>query len=336
MAKKEIFEDDEEPTPHSLISKKAIENTKMMNKNTAIAYNRVWRDFSEFIDNANVHVCSDLNKSHVISFLDKYRSKPFAYNQALSAILKILSDIEDDGEVTMPNLNNIRTKVKKKKAKTFDRLFLTRKELGKVRDTANDLYLDRRIRERNLLIYDLMVHTMMRVDEVALIQLTDIDLALKRIGVRGKGSSSDAEGNRIVNATIKLSPKLIEQIIEYVRSWRIECKSDSTKPYLDFPETIKDGMPLFTSRQNKSMDVTSIKHVICAMISQSFKDKGMSVPKNHGPHCIRRSVATIIYNKGKDILLVQKLLRHASQVTTMGYIGIDQQELDKGYLESLE
>ena len=322
-------------TPHRLISMKSDENSDLLNKNTAIAYNRVWRDFSEYLDDADVHHFDYFSKSHVLHFLKKYAMKPFAYNQARSAIIKILNDIECDYDIKIPKLDNIRKQIQSKKTKTDDRLFLTVDELKAVRETAYTLFTNTASRERNLLVFDLMVHTLMRVDEVALVRLEDINITSKTLGVRGKGSSSDTRGNRAVSATIPLSPELISQAVQYVRRWRHECADDPVKPYLDHPKTIHPNMPLFTSYRAKGLNVSSIKQTINRMIEQYFIEMGKTAPKNHGAHCIRRSIATLQYEKHKDIVLVQGLLRHASPTTTMKYINLGEDKLSKAYLDGV-
>jgi len=320
-------------TPDQLIFLKSAENEQHMNKNTAIAYIRIWVEFAEYLDSVEVLSFDDLSKSHILHFLKKYKMKPFAYNQRRSAIFKILNDIKDDYGVGIPKLESIKRQVKSQTVKSTDRLFLSRKALKEIRETAACLYEDRIIRERNLLIYDLLQHTMMRVDEVALIQLCDINLGSKRLGVRGKGSSSDTEGNRAVNAYLPLSPKLVEQLIDYVRCWRIKYKEDPCKPYLDHPLTLHRGIPLFTSRRGNALGVSSIKNIINEMIKRYYIEIGKPLPRNHGPHCIRRSVATTIYNKKRDIILIQRMLRHASHATTMKYIGVDEGEIEAAFLE---
>jgi len=335
MRKKQQNIDYKKITPDQLIFLKSAENEKLMNKNTAIAYIRVWSEFAEYLDSVEVLSFDDLSKSHVLHFLKKYKMKPFAYNQKRSAIMRILNDIKDDYDVDIPKLESLKRQIKSQTVKSNDRLFLNKKALREIRETAICLYEDRIIRERNLLSYDLLQHTMMRVDEVALIQICDINLGSKKIGVRGKGSGGDTMGNRAVNAYLPLSPKLIEQLIEYVRSWRISYNGDPCKPYLEHPLTVHRGMPLFTSRRGNALGVASIKNVINGMIKKYYVEIGEPLPKNHGPHCIRRSVATIIYNKNKDIILIQRMLRHASHVTTMKYIGVDESELEAAFLDDL-
>lgn len=46
-------------------------------------------------------------------------------------------------------------------------------------------------------------------------------------------------------------------------------------------------------------------------------------------HSMRKTMATIIYNKTKDIQVVQHMLGHQSWKVTVRYIGIDQEEVEK-------
>jgi len=320
-------------TPFSMINARAEELSKIMNKNTAIAYNRVWRDFSEYLDHEEVHDFDDMTKAHIMKFLSKFRMKPFSYNQARSAIFKILYDVIDVYNVNIEKIDNIKHNVKSKKVKSDNKLFLNNKELMEARDSAYILFMDRAVRERNLLIFDLLRHTMMRVDEVALIQLDDIQLHAKRLAVRGKGSAGDASGARAVNALIPLTDHLMESIQSYVRSWRKPAKTDDVKPYLEHPRTLHANMPLFTSRIGNPLNVSTIKKDIGKMI-ESLYEHG-TVPKNHGAHCIRRSVATLKYRQTKDLILIQQMLRHASPETTRRYLSIDQEALDQAFLQEL-
>ncbi len=60
-----------------------------------------------------------------------------------------------------------------------------------------------------------------------------------------------------------------------------------------------------------------------------------TVPKNHGPHCIRRSVASLKYQQNKDLVLMQHMLRHSSPETTRRYLSIDQESIDQAFLQEL-
>jgi len=320
-------------TPFSLINRRAEEYKDIMNKNTSIAYNRIWRDFSEYLDNEKVYDFDDMSKSHILKFLAKFQMKPFSYNQARSAIFKILKDIDSDYNVKINRLDNMRNGVKSKKIKSDEKLFLTKKELYDIRENIYVLFTDKNIRERNLLIFDLLYHTMMRVDEITSIQLNDIHIVRQRLAVRGKGASGDHLGARSVNANIPLTDILMSSLHSYVKNWRFKCKQDINTPYLEFPETIHEGMPLFTSRMGNILNVSTVKKDVSKMIASIYSDG--EVPKNHGPHCIRRSIATLKYQQCKDLVLIQKMLRHASPETTRRYLSIDQEVVDQAFLQSI-
>lgn len=320
-------------TPFSLINRKSEEYDEVMNKNTSIAYNRIWRDFSEYLDNEEVHDFEDMSKSHILKFLSRFNMKPFSYNQARSAIFKILQDISNDYNVQIEKLDVMKSQVKSKRVKSDEKLFLSKEQLQEIRENIYVLFPDRNIRERNLLIFDLLYHSMMRVDEIALVQLQDIHMARKRLAIRGKGASGDHQGARSINAYIPLTDKLMESMQSYVKNWRFGCKLDVHTPYLEHPETIQEGMPLLTSRMGNALNVSSIKKDVSKMIS-SIYDEG-DVPKNHGAHCIRRSIATLKYKQCKDLILIQKMLRHASPETTRRYLSIDQEAVDQAFLQSL-
>ena len=320
-------------TPFSMINSMAEENSKIMNKNTAIAYNRIWRDFSEYLDSEEVHHFDDMSKSHILKFLSRFNMKPFSYNQARSAIFKILYDIIDRYDISIEKIETMKTQIKSKKVKSDEKLFLSLSDIKEARDHAYTLFSDRAIRERNLLIFDLIRHTMMRVDEIAQIQLIDIHWERKRLAVRGKGASGDISGARSIDAYIPLTDALMQAIHHYVRSWRQAAKSDKVKPHLDFPSTIHPDMPLFTSRLGRSLHLSTIKKDISKMI-ESLYNEG-EAPKNHGAHCIRRSIATLKYQQSKDLILVQKMLRHTSPETTRRYLSIDQEAVDQAFLQEL-
>lgn len=48
-----------------------------------------------------------------------------------------------------------------------------------------------------------------------------------------------------------------------------------------------------------------------------------NIPKNITPHTFRRSFATLLYQKGAQLMTIQKLLGHSSVQTTEGYIQND-------------
>jgi integrase/recombinase XerD len=50
------------------------------------------------------------------------------------------------------------------------------------------------------------------------------------------------------------------------------------------------------------------------------RTKQAQIKKNITPHTFRRSFATLLYQKGAQLMTIQKLLGHSSVQTTEGYI----------------
>jgi len=311
------------------MSLKIAQMTQSMNKNTAKAYFRICTNFSDHIYSNDVSFFSEISKEHILSFLNPQVLKPSSFNQHRSAVFRLLSEIVDSELGAIPNLESLKRTVKAIKMSPPDKLFLKKKQLEEVRESAYILFADNEIvRERNLLIFDILMQTWMRIDEVAKIQLSDIDIVHGLIGVRGKGASSNSNGDRTISARIPIKKSLCLSLIQYVVKYRY-C-IENIRPDLEQNTTIKKDMPLFTSQKKCAVTVTTMKRDISNMVSSIFDDY---IPKNHGPHCIRRSMATIKYRSCKDIVLVQKMLRHASPATTMQYLNIDMDELKSAFLE---
>jgi integrase len=52
-----------------------------------------------------------------------------------------------------------------------------------------------------------------------------------------------------------------------------------------------------------------------------------------GTHSMRKTRGYHLYHKTQDIARVMKMLRHSSEATTLRYIGITQEEIDKDFEE---
>lgn len=320
-------------TPTNIILREIAKAKGNLNVNTARAYNRLICDFAEFLDSKEIYTFQGLTNDTVSSFLKRYNMRPTAYNQALSAILFILERCID-ADIEIENFERIKTRVKQKKPPKANKLFLSRYKLLQARDNACVLFEKRNILTRNLLIFDLAMHTMMRCDELAQIKLGDIDVAKKRINVRGKGGAGDDQGNRVVTDSIRLTDELTEQVIYYVDQWRIQCNFEQHKPMYCAHGSMLPASPLFTSQKGNGLSSSAINQIASKIIGSLYSDD--SVPGNHAIHCIRRSMATARLNNGIDITMIQRLLRHASIQTTLRYLNMDQKEIDQAYLKPIE
>ncbi|MDX8396999.1 MAG: site-specific integrase [Mariprofundaceae bacterium] len=319
-------------SPANLIAEKSAELEGTLNHNTYYAYRRIWAAFSEALEKDYVESFSDLSKAHVVKFLVAFRGSPSSYNQAKSATVCILQELASSN-VQIPHLQAIKDDIKRAKKAPVDKLFLTQKQLQEARENIYTLNAsDRVVRERNLLIYDLLCHSLMRVDELVSLQLMDIDMREAKMWVRGKGAMTNHAGVKARSRFIPLKPVLLKSIDDYVTNWRYTAQGERYKPYLNAADTLEAGMPMFTSKRNKAVDISTVKKFITQVVASVFKNKNIPVPRNHGPHCIRRTRAKIVYSRDKNLVLVQAMLGHQNIETTMNYLDVGADEYAQGFL----
>lgn len=313
---------------------KASELAGEMSKNTVKAYKRHWDDFAVMLEDDFVESVADISRSHVLKYLADFKRSPSAYNQARSALFKLLKEVSVDEDI--PKLQSILYGVKAAKIpRDAPRLFMTAKELAEVRHAlVNDIYYeDVNERMRNILMYDMLRKTLMRIDELMQLQLKDIDVVNGMLDVRGKGGLEGQDGVRAVTRHIKIRKDLAEQIIDYIDNHRYKCIDEPCRPNLNNPDSIQEGALLFTTRNNESLKVSTAKKVITHAIKYALGDKKNL--RDAGPHAIRRSSASLVYKRTKDIVLVQQMLGHANVETTLRYLGVDRKDLAEAF-ESID
>lgn len=86
----------------------------------------------------------------------------------------------------------------------------------------------------------------------------------------------------------------------------------------DFTKYFKNSKTyLFTSEQGTKLDAGNIRRII------KKKAKLAGINKTISPHTFRRSFATLLNNRGSNLVTIQKLLGHANINTTISYIHQD-------------
>jgi len=82
---------------------------------------------------------------------------------------------------------------------------------------------------------------------------------------------------------------------------------------------------LFLNQRNKPIQAEYIRWLL------KERSKKAQISKNITPHTFRRSFATLLYQKGAQLMTIQKLLGHSSVQTTEGYIQNDFDYLYRDY-----
>lgn len=90
---------------------------------------------------------------------------------------------------------------------------------------------------------------------------------------------------------------------------------------------------LFQSYRNQQSINSPPRPLSRRAVAKAFELIGEELNIRLGTHSMRKSRGYHLYSKTQDIARVMKMLRHGSESTTLRYIGITQQEIDKDFDE---
>ena len=95
----------------------------------------------------------------------------------------------------------------------------------------------------------------------------------------------------------------------------------------DYTKDKKLNMPLFTSVNGNRMDrITAYR-----ILNNACKE--IELDLNVGTHTLRKTFGYHFYKKFKDIIMLQKIFNHTTPNITLRYIGIEQDEINKKYMQ---
>ncbi|MEE8577500.1 MAG: tyrosine-type recombinase/integrase, partial [candidate division Zixibacteria bacterium] len=159
---------------------------------------------------------------------------------------------------------------------------------------------------RDYLMILLFYATGLRRQELASIQLADIDLKRMLMSVIGKGNKQ---------RLVPLGENTTDDIRRFLpkrESHLIEKQTDSNH--------------LFLSRAGHPLSVRSINR----LIKQFGLKEGISVT----PHALRHSFATHMLDNGADLVLIKEILGHASLSTTQKYTHVTAETMKRVYRQA--
>jgi len=158
------------------------------------------------------------------------------------------------------------------------------------------LQLDKRIRD--LALFNLAIDSKLRGCDLVDLRVRDI-----------------AHGNQIMSRAIVMQQKtqrpvqfeLTEQTREAVTAWITKANLNSEQY-------------LFPSRLRKSSHITTRQYA--RIVHRWVGTIGLD-PADYGTHTMRRTKATLIYRRTKNLRAVQLLLGHSNLESTVRYLGIE-------------
>jgi len=153
-------------------------------------------------------------------------------------------------------------------------------------------------RTRELALFNLAVDSKLRSCDLVRLRVRDI-----------------THGNQVANRAIVMQQKtrrpvqfeITEQTRESVTAW-IRCAGRRPEDYL-FPSRLS-ASPHLSTRQ----DARIVRDWVCEI--------GLN-PAGYGTHTLRRTKASLIYRRTKNLRAVQLLFGHAKLESTVRYLGIE-------------
>ena len=146
---------------------------------------------------------------------------------------------------------------------------------------------------RNYTIYSIMFLLGLRVGEVHRLNINSIDFRKKEITIIGKKNQQ---------RTLPLLPEMISILKDYLQ----------VRPHF---LNSSECDALFISKKGKRIAIRTIEDNFKKLLEKS----GIHKPFNVTCHTLRHSQATLLNEKGVDVLVIQNILGHSSPRTTIRY-----------------
>lgn len=277
-----------------------LENIKKYSNNTIINYDLDLEKFESFINMKKISIKS-IEYKDILDFISylKDNHNSSSINRCLSSLRTYYNYLIKEKILDNNPFNLIHSMKKEKKLPEYFKYDEYEMLVDSI-DTSNDLGI------RNKCIFEVLLCTGCRVEELVNIKLRDIDLNKQEVKVLGKGNKE-----RIVY----LGSYAINSINEYL-SVRSNLLKNKTNNYL------------FLNHLGNKITTRGIRDIIDKILLKS------STKLKITPHTFRHSFATMLLKEGCDLKSVQELLGHVSLSTTSIYTHVSNEELKRVYLHT--
>ncbi len=269
-----------------------------VSENTIEAYGRDLRGLIDFIEKEGIP-CQKINihlLSNYIAYLSKRLSRR-SLARNISAIRTFFKFLVLEGVIEE---NPARFLEVPKVSKTLPGI-LNEHEIELLLNQPSD---STPIGIRDKAMIELLYATGVRVSELVHLRISDVDLSVGYIKVKGKGSKE---------RFVPIGEKAVSVLKEYINKARSKFDKKKGSPYLFLNNR---GKPF--SRQG-----------FWKMLKSYAKKAG--IKKRITPHIIRHSFATHLLKNGADLRSVQMMLGHSDISTTQIYTHIDRSYLKEVY-----
>jgi integrase/recombinase XerC len=199
--------------------------------------------------------------------------------------------------------NNPVTSIRTPKQEKKLPLFLEYEDIQRLLSTPP---VDTWLGARDRAILEVLYSTGMRVSELVLLNMDDVDFLGEVIHIRGKGKKE------------RLSPigsSALQAIQHYIEFRNKRMQNDSNF----------DPKVLFANKHGQRLSTRSVRRKMDKYLRMAGLDPAIS------PHTLRHSFATHMLNNGADLRSVQELLGHQSLSTTQIYTHLSTSKIKEVY-----
>ncbi|MBN1457822.1 MAG: tyrosine recombinase XerC [Sedimentisphaerales bacterium] len=199
--------------------------------------------------------------------------------------------------------NNPVTSIRTPKQEKKLPLFLEYEDIQRLLNTPP---VDTWLGARDRAILEVLYSTGMRVSELVLLNMDDVDFLGEVIHIRGKGKKE------------RISPigsSALQAIQHYIEFRNKRMQNDSNF----------DPKVLFANKHGRRLSTRSVRRKMDKYLRMAGLDPAIS------PHTLRHSFATHMLNNGADLRSVQELLGHQSLSTTQVYTHLSTSKIKEVY-----
>jgi len=263
----------------------------------------------------------DWDFSSVHRFVDELLSK----GEAPATVARRLATIKHMGRTLSEKVAgfvNPAREVKPPKVKTLMPQAIQKREVRTIQGkaTARHKEKDSFIRHRNKTLFEFLLDTGLRADEVRLLRMSQIDDKLEWIeNVRTKGRRY-----RNVYITTAIRPQL--------QNYLEERSKELKKFYAKLPKNIDRSHPLFISTYNAVPGKPDSFLMGSKTIWRAINELSSDTPLH--PHLLRHSYALDLLTNSNDVRLVAQALGHSDVRITMRYTERSDEEIAKALEKS--
>ena len=271
---------------------------------TVRGYRADLKSVGEFMVMEEISSAGEFNRQHVrryLSWLLELGYQRSSIVRKLSVLRRFFGWMLDEGYL---KINPVPRRLPMKKDRILPR-FLNKEEISRMIAATTEGSDKSWLSLRDAALLELLYGAGLRVRELSLSDLSNLDLDANQIKVKGKGSKE-----RI-------------SLFGLPAAQALKLYLENARPYL---LNKKNTEALFVSRDGNRLSVRSIQDRVVKYARVSGLGQRVHA------HTLRHSFATHMIDGGADLRVVQELLGHATPETTQIYTHVTGSQARKSYI----